>query len=450
MFRVSVIGMGFVGLSMAVFLADKGLHVIGVERDKKRIDLLKKGEIYFYEPGVEELLLKNIENGSIEFTDNYEYAIDNSDITFICVGTPSDEFGRQDLSMVISASKSIGNALKDKEDYHLVVMRSTVLPGTCRKIVIPAIEEDAGHVGGKFGFVMNPEFLQEGSALKHLSKPNRIVIGEYDESSGNMLSHLYKELYGDDTALIRTTIENAEVIKYANNAFLATKISFINTIAKICELTPYTDIKVVSETIGLDPRIGKLFLRAGIGFGGSCLPKDLRALIYYSIEHGYRPRLLEATNEVNKEQPMWVIEVLRRIYPRLKDRKISVLGVAFKPGTSDIRESQAIHIIKELDKEGCEIYIYDPLATDEFIDQFSELNVHPTPNIEACISNSDAVIIATEWEEFKDVSPEVYIEKMNDPVIIDGRRIYDPKDFISKGVKYFGVGYPIKESFFSV
>jgi UDPglucose 6-dehydrogenase len=323
-------------------------------------------------------------------------------------------------------------------------MRSTVLPETCRKIVIPSIEEHSGkHVGEDFGFVMNPEFLREGNALNDLRKPIRIVIGGYDDKSSDMLLSFYRDIYGETHNYIKTSIENAEIIKYANNAFLATKVSFINSIARICENVPNTDVQVVREVIGSDPRIGPLFLNAGIGFGGSCLPKDLRALVYFAKERGYKPVLLEGAYEVNVGQPRWVVMKLKEIYNKLVDRKVAVLGLSFKPGTSDTRESQAVKVIEALVDEGCKVSAYDPMANEEFIGKYYHLGVEVSSTIEGCVSGSDAVVIATEWDEFKKITPEYYLEKMKNPVVIDGRRIYDPKVFLSKGVTYIGVGYPI-------
>jgi len=358
--------MGYVGLCTAVAFASRGYTVVASEADPEKASMISRGAPPFYEPGLDEMLVEVLRSGRFRCTTSTEKAVLDTDVTFITVGTPSKPDGSVDLSYVESSAEEIGRALSSKGSYHLVVVKSTVIPGTTENVVKPILERSSRkRCGVDFGLCVNPEFLREGSALYDTFNPDRIVIGECDERSGDVLESLYKEFYAEKMPpLLRTSPVNAELIKYANNAFLAMKVSFINTIANICERIPGADVTVVAKGIGLDKRIGPLFLNAGLGYGGSCLPKDLRALIQHSRSLGYEPKLLEAVKEVNDGQPRRAIELCKELVGELRGRRVAVLGLAFKPNTDDMRDAVSIKIVKRLLEEGARVVVYDPRAVE--------------------------------------------------------------------------------------
>jgi UDPglucose 6-dehydrogenase len=439
-YRISVIGMGYVGLCTAVAFASKDYTIIASETDAEKVDRINRGTSPFYEPGLNEALTEALRSGRFKCTSNTEMAVLDTDITFITVGTPSKPDGGIDLHYVKESAREVGSALSHKDSHHLVVVKSTVIPGTTENVVKPILEEMSGKVcGANFGLCANPEFLREGSALYDTFNPDRIIIGEYDKRSGDILETFYKEFYAEKTPpIIRTTPVNAELIKYANNAFLATKISFINTIANICERIPGADVTIVAKGIGLDKRIGPLFLNAGLGYGGSCLPKDLRALIQYSKTLGYEPKLLEAVEDVNKNQPQRAVELCRKLLGELKGRRIAVLGLAFKPNTDDMREAPSIAIIHQLLEERAEVVAYDPAAIPNAKAILKDGIKYANFAIE-CLKDADCCILVTEWEEFKKLKPEDFIQNMRRPILLDGRRIFDPKEFSQK-IKFMAIG----------
>jgi UDPglucose 6-dehydrogenase len=387
------------------------------------------------------MLKKALKKKLFYCTIDYKYAITNSDISFIAVGTPSLPDGSIDLGQIKSVSKNIGEALKEKNSYHLIVVKSTVVPSTSEKIVKPIIEEESNKKCGKdFGLCMSPEFLREGSAIYDTLNPDRIVIGGYDKKSINTLEKIYKKFYDKRIPpIIKTNLSTAELIKYASNAFLAMKISFINTIANICEKIPGADIVEVAKGIGLDKRIGPYFLNAGLGYGGSCFPKDVKALIAFSKELGYNPLLIESVEEVNKLQSYKAIELAKKLIGNLENKRIAILGLAFKPNTDDMREAVSIKIINKLLEEKAEIIAYDPMAIENARKIFGEKIKYASSVID-CIKNADCCIIVTEWEEFKKIKPETFIKYMRNAAIVDGRRIYDPKKY-SKKIKIEFIGY---------
>lgn len=410
--NISIIGTGYVGLVTGACFAKLGNNTICVDVDKEKIEKINKGISPIYEVGLEELLSKY--KDKIKATADYNYAIKNTDATFICVGTPSKKDGDIDLTFVENATIEIGKQLKDKNNWHLVVVKSTVLPGTTEKHVIPLLEKHSGKKAGtSFGVAMNPEFLREGVAIQDFLKPDRIVIGGYDKKSEDMLKNLHSEF---NCPIIITRLSEAEMIKYASNCFLAAKISFINEIGNICKKLGIDTYKV-AEGIGYDKRIGRAFLDAGIGWGGSCLLKDTKALIVKAKETGEKPRILENVIEVNELQPLKLIEMLKKNIPKLEGKNIGLLGLAFKPNTDDVRESRAIPIVKHLLKEKANVLAFDPKAMKNFKKIY--------PQIKYCnsakeILNSDALLILTKWEEFKDLD---YKGK----IVIDGRRLEETK-----------------------
>jgi UDPglucose 6-dehydrogenase len=433
-------GLGHVGLTCATCFASRGFRVIGFDVDPQKIELIKAGKSPFYEPQVEELLRKALENRLLSLTYDPLEAVENSDITFVTVGTPSNPDGSINLDQVKDASVQIGKALSRKNYYHLVVVRSTVVPGTVEKIVKPIIENYSGKkCGEEWGLCFNPEFLREGSAVEDMFNPDRIIIGEYDKTSGEILEHLYRDFYGDNTPrIIRTNIVNAELVKYANNAFLAMKISFINMIANLCQKIPGTDVEVIAECIGLDKRIGPLFLKAGAGWGGSCFRKDIEALLDFAIKNGIELPLLEATLKINNTQPYRLVELTKELIGDLRGKRISVLGLAFKPGTDDMRDAVSIKIIKKLLEEGAKVVVYDPKAMDNARKIFGD-TIEYAKSVEDCLRDSECALIVTEWEEFKKLTPQNFIELMKTPAVVDGRRIYNAEIFSAK-LKFAAIG----------
>lgn len=414
--------------------ASKGYYVLACDVDDQKIGKINQGIPPFHEPELEEKLSYCIHKGNLKgVVSQTQKVIDETDLTFVAVGTPSKSDGSIDLKYIESASQNIGKALKNKRSYHIVIIKSTVVPGTTLDAVKPILEKESGKkCGADFGLCMNPEFLRQGSAFQDTVNADRVVIGSYDKRSGDVLEDLYKGFYTPLTPpIIRTTLSTAELIKYASNAMLATKISYINTIANICEQIPGADVKVVAKAMGLDKRIGPLFLDAGLGYGGSCFPKDVKALIASSKKHGYKPELLYAVEEVNKTQPLKAVDYCRQRLGSLGGKRIAILGLAFKPDTDDMREARVIPIVNQLLKEGAKVVAYDPVAISVAKTIFED-KIQYTKSAFECLKGADACIIVTEWDEFKKLTPEDFTENMKQPILIDGRRIFDPETFKTK------------------
>jgi len=417
--RISVIGTGYVGLITGVCFAELGHYVILVDIIPEKVEKINRGIAPIFEENLDEMLKKNIGRGRIHATTHVDKAIAGSGVTFISVGTPGKKDGSIDLACIRKAAEDIGKALKSKEGYHTVVMKSTVVPGTTEEVALPAIEKHSGKKAGKdFGMAVNPEFLREGLAVKDFMNPDRIVMGGMDVKSVHALEKLYRDFTCPKT---KTDIKTAEMIKYASNAFLATKISFSNEIGNLCKKLGI-DSYVVAEGMGHDARIGNRFLNSGIGYGGSCFPKDVKALTSESRKIGTRLKIIEAAEEVNDEQPLRIVAILKRHVPRLENKSIAVLGLAFKPGTDDIREAPSLKIVKELLHERARVKAYDPEAAENF------RKVHK--NVDYCLSakdalkDADACLILTEWDEFRDLS-DADFRSMRKKVIIEGRRVLD-------------------------
>lgn len=438
--RLSFFGLGYVGLTTASCFASRGFNVICFDVDESKVEAVNSGIASFFEPKLENLLKSSVKKGLLKATRDPSEAVLNSDITFITVGTPAKEDGGIDLTYVLNASRMIGEALRFKGDWHLVVVKSTVVPMTTENVVKKAVEESSGkHVSKDLGLCVNPEFLREGNAVEDTFKPDRIIIGEFDKRSGDLLEDLYRKFYGNDMPqIIRTTPVNAELIKYANNAFLAMKVSFINMVANLCQKLPEADVEVIAEGIGLDKRIGPLFLKAGIGWGGSCWPKDLRALLNFSLKSGVELPLVEATLEVNETQPYKIVELAKELVGELNGKRISVLGLAFKPETDDMRNAVSIKVINRLLEEGAKVTAYDPRAIENARRIFGE-KIEYANNLEECLKNSECALVLTEWNEFRKLALEDFIKLMKVPAVSDGRRIYDPKIF-SKKLRFNAIG----------
>jgi UDPglucose 6-dehydrogenase len=438
MHTLSFIGLGPVGLCTAVCFATKGYKVIASEIDEEKAILIKKGKPPFYEQNLKEMLQRSLKSGNLKIVTNNEEAILESDITFITVGTPSKADGSINLDYVINASEDIGKALRNKQT-HLVVVRSTVTPGTTLNVVRPILEKKSSKKCSKdFLLCFNPEFLSEGNAIKGTLNPDYIAIGGYNRKSTDALENLYKEFHKENLPpIIKTNIPTAEFIKYANNAFLATKISLINTIANICEKTPGTDVTKIAEAIGKDHRINPYFLNAGLGWGGSCFPKDLKAFIAYSKKLGYSPTLIQATHKANQDQIELTLQKMKKELKTLKGKRIAILGLAFKPNTDDMREARSIKIINQLLRQGVIITAYDPMAVSNTKKILKGKIRYASSAIE-CLKNADCAVLVTEWEEFKKLKPETFIKNMRTPILIDGRRLYNPHEF--KELRYIAIG----------
>ena len=439
--NISVLGIGYVGLCTAVGFASKGYNVIASTHDAEKADKINQGIPPFHEPNLQNLLEKNIQKGYLKcLIDETEKAVLETDLTFNAVGTPSRPDGSIDLQFIESSSSDMGKALHKKSTYHVVVIKSTVVPGTTQDLVKPILEKESKKKCGRdFGLCMSPEFLRQGSAFEDTMHTDRIVIGEYDKKSGDTLEDLYKDFYAENTPpTIRTTLSTAELIKYASNSLLATKISFINTIANLCEKIPGADVKTVAVAMGLDKRIGPLFLNAGLGYGGSCFPKDVKALMALSKSLGYPLKLLEAVEDVNKTQPLKAIQFCKEQLGNLEGKRIAILGLAFKADTDDMREARVIPIINQLTKEGALVTAYDPVATPIAKTIFKNKIQYASSAIN-CLKNADCAILVTEWDEFKKLTPEDFIKNMKQPILIDGRRIYNPETF-SKKLKFTAIG----------
>jgi UDPglucose 6-dehydrogenase len=437
---ISVIGAGYVGLCTAVGFSSKHFKVTLTDIDSEKLAKITQGNAPFHEPELQEKLQENIRTGALSCVNSTEKAVADSDLTFVCVGTPSKADGSIDLKFVTSAAQQLGKALHKKNNFHVVVMKSTVIPGTTQNTVKPILEKESEKVFGvDFGLCMNPEFLRQGSAFQDTIKADRVVIGSQDKRSGDVLEDFYRNFYGTSSPpILRTSLSTAELIKYASNAMLATKISFINTIANICEKIPGADVKVVAAAMGLDKRIGSLFLDAGLGYGGSCFPKDIKALIACAEALRYYPELLEAVESVNKNQPLKAVNYCKEALGNIKGKNIAVLGLAFKPDTDDMREARAIPIINRLLEEGAHVTAYDPVAMAVAKTVFDE-KINYAASATDCLKDADCCIIVTEWSEFKKLKPEDFVKNMRKPLLIDGRRIYDAELF-SKSLTFIAVG----------
>ena len=429
--KISVIGLGFVGLSLAVVNAQKGFDTIGIDIDNKKLTNLRNGNLAFYEIKLEEFLRNSIRKKKIIFSNKISSIID-TDITFVTVGTPTKN-GKIDLSQVQKVVSEVAKVLSKKKQSHLVVVKSTIVPTTTNDVILPKLQ----HLRN-VRLAVNPEFLREGTAVQDLLEPHLIVIGEQDKQAGDALVKYYKSFYKKLPEILRTNFITAELIKYSNNAFLATKISFINSIANICQNFPMADVTIIANAIGKDPRIGPLFLNVGPGFGGSCLPKDLSALIAFSKNFGDTNILLKAVQQVNKTQPDKIIRILKQMNVLRKNKIISVLGLAFKKNTDDVRESVSVPLIEKLLDYGLSIKVHDPMATQNFTKLFHD-RITYCKTIKDCLRNSDCCIVMTDWDEYKKLQPADF-KNLRVPNVIDSRRVFDPSKFSKINFRAIGLG----------
>lgn len=405
--RISIFGTGYVGSVTGICLAHWGHQVIFNDIDTRKLDMIEKGRPPVYEPGLDDLLRKN--KGHIATTDNPVQAVQQSEISFICVGTPSNGDGSINLQYVEQVCSDIGQAVARKEGIHTVVVKSTVIPGTTEGVVIPALEKQSGKKAGKgFSVVSNPEFLREGNAVHDFFNPDRVIIGAQDETSGELVKQLYSPV---DCPKMITSLKTSEMIKYVSNAFLATKISFANEIGNLCKVHGIDSYEVF-QGVGMDARINPAFFRSGIGFGGSCFPKDVLALIEFAKTSGTERNILQAVITTNEDQPKKLVQLLKR-HLDIPGKTIGILGLAFKPGTDDIRETRAIPVVRALLDEKAHIIAYDPLAMDNFRREFPGISYARTAEE---VLAADAILIVTEWPEFDRID---YTGK----TVIDGRRV---------------------------
>lgn len=433
--KIAVIGTGYVGLVTGTCLAETGNHVCCVDIDEKKINKLRSGKVTIYEPGLEKLFERNLKEERLTFTTSLKEGIEEAEIIFLALPTPPGEDGSADLQYVLGVASEIGKLLTD---YKIIVDKSTVPVGTAEK-VHNAI---AANYDGEFDVISNPEFLREGVAVEDFMKPDRIVIGTSSERAKEVLTELYGPYVRQGNPIVFMDERSAELTKYAANAFLAVKISFMNEIAQMCERLG-ADVDMVRKGIGSDERIGKRFLFPGIGYGGSCFPKDVKALMHSAKEVKYDFRILDAVTEVNDKQKVHLTTKIKRYYNNdLKGKTFAIWGLAFKPNTDDIREAPALEIIQELLKEGANVCAFDPEAMNnvkEILGDkicFAELQYD-------CLENADALIVATEWNEFRTPDFDKVISMLKDPVIFDGRNVYDVQVMEKKGFHYESIGRPL-------
>lgn len=430
MSKICVIGTGYVGLVTGTCFADLGNEVTCLDIDHERIDNLKAGLMPIYEPGLEQMVKQNVAAERLFFSTDYIEALDEAEYAFIAVGTPSGNDGEADLKFVRSAAETIADHATDAI---LVINKSTVPVGT-GDWVANVINQRRNGKPLQFSVVSNPEFLREGSAINDFMNPDRVVLGSVDKAAAEMVAQLYEPLR---CTIMITNLRTAEMIKYASNAFLATRISFINEIANICEELG-ADVREVAHGMGLDKRIGPQFLDAGLGWGGSCFPKDVKALEHMAVLHGTQPQLLQAVMEINRNQRRRAVMQLRRVLKSLNDKTIGVLGIAFKPNTDDIRDAAAIEIIHLLQNEGAHVRAYDPQAMENAAKVLNNVTLCDTPYQVA--ENADALILATEWNEFKQLDLCKLKTTMKNPVILDGRNLWNSETLEKIGFSYIGIG----------
>lgn len=435
--NIAIVGTGYVGLVSGTCFAEMGINVTCVDIDSNKISRLQKGDIPIYEPGLEEMVLRNVAAGRLKFTTDLCSVLDDVEVVFSAVGTPPDEDGSADLKYVLAVAKTFGQNIKK---YTIIVTKSTVPVGTAQKVrdVINA-ELKNRNADIEFDVASNPEFLKEGAAIKDFMTPDRVVVGTDSERAKKVMARLYKPFMLSGDRMIFTDIPSAEMIKYAANSMLATRISFMNDIANLCELVG-ADVNMVRKGIGSDTRIGRKFLYPGCGYGGSCFPKDVKALIKTAQKAGYDMQVLRAVEAVNERQKSILFDKLSRHYSgELKGKTIAMWGLSFKPETDDMREAPALVLIDKLTAAGCKVKVYDPIAINECRRRIGDKVEYCTDMYEAVV-DADALLLVTEWNQFRMPSLPVLKKAMNSYVIIDGRNIYDAEYLTDNGFTYYKIG----------
>ena len=439
--KISIVGTGYVGLVSGTCFADVGITVTCVDINEKKIDALKKGVIPIYEPGLETMVHNNIEKGRLLFTTSLKDSIENTDVVFIAVGTPPGENGSADLKYVLEVARQVG---RNMEHYMVVVTKSTVPIGTAKKVKAAITDElEKRGVNIDFDVASNPEFLKEGNAIQDFLKPDRIVVGTESDRAKKMMSRLYKPFLLNGHPIIFMDIPSAEMTKYAANAMLATKISFMNDMANLCEIVG-ADISSVREGIGSDSRIGNKFIYAGAGYGGSCFPKDVKAVIKTAADYGYKLKVLQAVEDVNDAQKhVLVTKIKEHFGSNLSKMTFGLWGLSFKPKTDDMREAPSLVIIDELIKMGAKVKAYDPVAMEEAKSILGDKITYGDDPYDVLI-DVDALIVITEWSEFRIPNFKVIDKLMKNKVIFDGRNIYDPNEMVENGFSYFSIGRKVR------
>ena len=430
--NICVIGTGYVGLVTGVCLAEFGMNLICVDNDRQKIDLLKQGKVSIHEPGLEDLVMRNMKERRLSFSTSIQEGVTSSLVIFIAVGTPSNDDGSADLRSLEEVAKEVARHM---DGYKVVVIKSTVPVGTCRRL--KQLIQDHQPRPAPFDIVSNPEFQREGSAIEDFMRPDRVTIGAESEQAIAIMKDIYSALYLIETPFVITSLETAEMIKYAANAFLATKITFINEIANLCEVTN-ADVHHVARAMGLDGRIGKKFLHPGPGFGGSCFPKDTRALSRMAHERGYTFKLLDSVIKVNEEQKQRMVDKIQEKVGDLKGKMIGILGLSFKPNTNDIRESSSIAIAQGLLALGAKVKAFDPVAKGEAEKVLPELEYGEDAYDVA--KGCDALVLATEWNQFRRLDLQRIKKLLRNPIFIDLRNVYEPDQMKQLGFNYCGVG----------
>jgi UDPglucose 6-dehydrogenase len=440
MANIAVIGTNYVGLVTAACFAELGNQVVGIDIDPGKVERLGRGQLPIYEPGLEEIVVQNIKAGRLHFTLDYADGLAGAEFAFVCVGTPSGIEGEADMTQVKAAAHSLGQHTPSQRS--LVVVNKSTMPIGTGDWMLPALERASNGSGAHFRVVSNPEFLREGSAVDDFRHPDRVVLGGTDPRAIDSVARLYCDLQ-PEPIIIKTDIRTAEMIKYASNAFLATKISFINEIASICERLG-ADVKEVARGMGLDQRISPEFLEAGVGYGGSCFPKDVKALAHMASMAGAHPQLLRAVMEINRDMRRLVLQKVRGALGSVEERTIGVLGLAFKPNTDDMREAPAVEIIHLLQSEGARVRAFDPAA--------NEAARAILPGVELCsdayavAEGADAVLLLTNWSEFRRLDLDRIRQAMKYPLLVDGRNLYDPSEMVAKGFFYQPIGRPTPDA----
>ena len=431
--NIGIVGLGFVGLSLTSVLASKGYTTIGIDIDKKKCKQIVNGESPFFEPKLEKTLRDGLKK-KLEISDDFSL-IKNCDFIFVTVGTPQTSDGAIDLSMIKKSVAKIGKIMCGNSKNQIILIKSTVTPGTMKNIVLPILEKNSKKKAGKeFGLISNPEFLQESNAIRDTIFPHAVVLGGYNTKYMKKAKNFFSKLH-PKTPIIITNHQTAEMIKYANNSFLATKISFINQLSNICQNIPEANIDDIAKTIGLDPRIGKLFLNAGPGYGGSCLPKDMKALINFARDVGVKPVLLNAVEEINVKQLEQIIKLIEKKLRDISSKRITIMGTAFKPDTDDVRDSISIELIKKLLKMKAKITVYDPKAIENTKKIFGKKISYENSMIHA-LDKTQCAVFMTHWKEFQNIDNKS-IRHMKRKLIIDCRRIFTGKKI---DAEYYALG----------
>ncbi len=435
--KIAIVGTGYVGLVSGTCFSEMGVDVTCVDVNEEKINFLLNGQIPIYEPGLDEMVLRNHREGRLHFTTDLTSVLDDVDIVFSAVGTPPDEDGSADLQYVLAVARTFGQHINK---YTILVTKSTVPVGTALKVKAAIQEElEKRGVDVPFDVASNPEFLKEGAAIKDFMSPDRVVVGVESEKAKEMMTKLYRPFLLNNFRVIFTDIPSAEMIKYAANSMLATRISFMNDIANLCELVG-ADVNMVRKGIGSDSRIGGKFLYPGCGYGGSCFPKDVKALIKTAEKQGYKMRVLEAVEAVNEAQKCVVFEKLKKHFGgNLRGRTIAMWGLAFKAETDDMREATSLVTIQMLLDAGCIVRVFDPVAMNECRRRIGDSVVYATDMYDAVL-DADALLLLTEWKQFRLPSWGVIHKSMNNPLVIDGRNIYDPEDMKASGFEYMCIG----------